>query len=187
MRKITNEICLVKLKKKKKKSKSNYLILKITELLLPGVARPARGATPMARGGIMLVHGLTKSTLITYYSGMKKDPKYALLHAFFLIYLSCSFQNLSIWPKHTLFSNFARFCTPKRCTRVQCLVLKNNPNYVNFWTSLIPPLTFEWPPRVDQAGHSGRQEEVFRDSRMSKLIWWLINLNYRLNTIQYFM
>ena len=23
---------------------------------------------------------------------------------------------------------------------------KNNPNYVNFWTSLIPPLTFEWPP-----------------------------------------
>ena len=48
--------------------------------------------------------------------------------------------------KHTLFSNFARFCTPKRCTRVQCLVLKNNPNYVNFWTSLIPPLTFECPP-----------------------------------------
>ena len=44
------------------------------------------------------------------------------------------------------FSNFARFFTPKRCTRVQCLVLKNNPNYVNFWTSLIPPLTFEWPP-----------------------------------------
>ena len=44
------------------------------------------------------------------------------------------------------FSNFARFCTPKRCTRVQCLVLKNNPNYVNFWTSLIPPLTIQVPP-----------------------------------------
>ena len=29
--------------------------------------------------------------------------------------------------------NFARFCTPKRCTRVHCLVLKNNPNYVNFF------------------------------------------------------
>ena len=55
--------------------------------------------TRMARGGIRLVHGLTKSTLITYYSGMKKDPKYAFLHAFFLICLSCSFQNLSIWPK----------------------------------------------------------------------------------------
>ena len=25
---------------------------------------------------------------------------------------------------------------------------KNNPNYVNFWTSLIPPLTFEWPPQA---------------------------------------
>ena len=104
------------------------------------------GATRMARGGIRLVHGLTKSTLITYFSGMKKDPKYAFLHAFFLICPSCSFQNLSIWPKHTLFSSFARFCTPKRCTRVHCLGLKNNPNYVNFWTSLIPPLTFEWPP-----------------------------------------
>ena len=54
------------------------------------------GATQMARGGIRLVHGLTKSTLITYFSGMKKDPIYAFLHAFFLICLSCSFQNLSI-------------------------------------------------------------------------------------------
>ena len=105
------------------------------------------GATRMARGGIRLVHGLTKSTLITYFSGMKKDPKYVFLHAFFLICLSCSFQNLSIWPENTpFFSNFARFCTPKRCTHVKCLVLKNNPNYVIFWTSLIPPLIFEWPP-----------------------------------------
>ena len=105
-----------------------------------------RGATRMSRGGIRLVHGLTKSTLITYFSGMKKDPKYTFLHAFFLLCLSCSFQYCQYDQKHTLFSNFAHFCTPKRCTRVQCLVLKNNPNYVNFWTSLIPPLTFEWPP-----------------------------------------
>ena len=54
------------------------------------------GGTRMARGGIRLVHGLTKSTLITYFSGMKIDPKYAFLHAFFLICPSCSFQNLSI-------------------------------------------------------------------------------------------
>ena len=33
-----------------------------------------RGATRMARGGIRLVHGLTKSTLITYFSGMKNRP-----------------------------------------------------------------------------------------------------------------
>ena len=100
------------------------------------------GATRMARGGIRLVHGHTKSTLITYFSGMKIDPKYVFLHAFF-------FMSVMSFPKFvymTLFSNFARFCTPKRCTRVQCLVLKNNPNYVNFWTSLIPSLTFEWAP-----------------------------------------
>ena len=38
------------------------------------------GATRMARGGIRLVHGHTKSTLITYFSGIKIDPKY---HVFF--------------------------------------------------------------------------------------------------------
>ena len=109
----------------------------------------ARGCTRMARGGIRLVHGLTKSTLITYYSGMKKDPKYAFLPAFFLICLSCSFQNVSIWPKtHPFFPNFARFCNPKRYTCVQCLVLKNNPNYVNFWTSLIPPWHSSGPPGI---------------------------------------
>ena len=54
-----------------------------------------RGATRMARGGIRLVHGHTKSTLITYFSGMKIDPKYAFLHAFFLICQSCPFQNVS--------------------------------------------------------------------------------------------
>ena len=44
------------------------------------------------------------------------------------------------------FSNFACFCTPKRCTHVQCPVLKNNANYVNFWTSLIPPWHSSAPP-----------------------------------------
>ena len=49
--------------------------------------------------------------------------------------------------KHTLFSNFARFCTPKRCTRVHCLVLKNNPNYVNFFTRMISNFRYKWPPQ----------------------------------------
>ena len=78
---------------------------------------------------------------------MKIDPKYAFLLAFFLIWASCPFQNLSIWPKHTLFSNFTRFCTPKRCTRVHCFVLKNNPNYVNFFTRMISNFRYKWPPR----------------------------------------
>ena len=52
---------------------------------------------------IILVKGLSKHTLNTYFSGMKIDPKYAFLHMFFLICVSCSFQNLSIWPKTLLF------------------------------------------------------------------------------------
>ena len=110
------------------------------------------GGTQMARGGIRLVHGHTKSTLITYFSGMKTDPKYMFLHVFFLICPSCPFQ-ICVYDqkKHTLFSNFARFCTPKWCTLVQCLVLKNNPNYVNFWTSLIPP-SHSSAPQVSVCG-----------------------------------
>ena len=70
------------------------------------------GATRMARGGIRLVHGHTKSTLITYFSGMKIDPNYAFLHAFFLICPSCPFQNLSIWPKTHPFFQFCTFLHP---------------------------------------------------------------------------
>ena len=68
---------------------------------------------------------------------------------FSLLCPSCPFQNMSYDQKHTLFSNFERFCTPKRCTRVHCLVLKNNPNYVNFFTLMISNLEYKWPPRVD--------------------------------------
>ena len=101
---------------------------------------------------IILVKGLSKHTLNTYFWGMKIDRKYKFLHAFFVIFPSCPFQNLSIWPKtHLFFPNFAHFCTPKRCTRVQCLVLKNNPNYVNFFTRLISNFKYKWPPREIQA------------------------------------
>ena len=48
--------------------------------------------------------------------------------------------------KHTLFSNFACFCTPKGCMRVQCLILKNNPNYVNFFTRMISNFKYKWFP-----------------------------------------
>ena len=92
---------------------------------------------------IILVKGLSKHTLNTHFSGMKIDPKFVFLHAFFLICPSCPFQNDQ---KHTLFSNFARFCTPKRCTRIHCLVLKNNPNYVNFFTRMISNFKYKWPP-----------------------------------------
>ena len=65
--------------------------------------RGGGGGYSNCKGGIRLVHGHTKSTLITYFSGMKTDPKYAFLHAFFLICPSCPFQNLSIMTKNTPF------------------------------------------------------------------------------------
>ena len=70
------------------------------------------GSTRIARAGIRLVHGLTKSTLITYFSGMKIDPKYTFLHAFFLICLSYSFLNLSLWPKTHPFFQLCTFLHP---------------------------------------------------------------------------
>ena len=58
---------------------------------------------------IILVKGLSKYTLNTYFSGMKIDPKYVFLHAFFLICVSCPFQINQYDQTHTFFSNFARF------------------------------------------------------------------------------
>ena len=58
---------------------------------------------------IILIKGLSKHTLNTYFSGTKIDPKFAFLHAFFLICLSCPFQNWSIWPKTHLFFKFYTF------------------------------------------------------------------------------
>ena len=40
------------------------------------------------------------------------DPKYAFLHAFFLIWLSCPFQNFSIWPKTHFFSPILHVFAP---------------------------------------------------------------------------
>ena len=54
---------------------------------------------------IILVKLLSKHTLNTYFSGMKIDPEYVFLYAFFLICPICPFQNLSIWPTtHPFFS-----------------------------------------------------------------------------------
>ena len=78
-------------------------------------------ATGTCRGGghlyfrlaIILVKGLSKHILNTYFSGMKINPKYAFFHAFFLICVSCpNFQNLSITPKTYPFVKFCTFLHP---------------------------------------------------------------------------
>ena len=82
--------------------------------------------------------------------------KYVFLQAFFfflfcfvlfcfLICPPCPFQNLSIWPKIHPFPQILHvFCTPKRCTRVHCLVLKNNPNYI--FSRMISNFKYKCPP-----------------------------------------
>ena len=105
------------------------------------------GGTRMARGGIRLVHGLTKSTLIKYFSGMKTDPKYAFLHAFFLISLSRSFQNLSIWLKTHLFFPILHVFAPLNDVRAySAWSWKTTIITWIFGRAWYPGLTFECPP-----------------------------------------
>ena len=48
--------------------------------------------------------------------------------------------------KNTPFSQFCIFCTPKRCTHVRRLVLKNGPNLSDFVTMIISTFTNKCPP-----------------------------------------
>ena len=105
---------------------------------------------------IILVKGLSKHTLNTYFSGMKIDPKYAFLHTLFLICPLWPFQICKYDQNTPLFSNFARFCTPKRCTHIHCLVLKNNPNYVDFFTRMISNFKYKWLPRAGADPATGK-------------------------------
>ena len=57
---------------------------------------------------IILVKGLSKHTLNTYFPGMKIDPKYAFLHAFFLICPSCPLKICQYDKKKT--HPFFQFC-----------------------------------------------------------------------------
>ena len=72
----------------------------------------ARGGHLYFRLDIIRVKGFSKHTLNTYFSGMKIDPKYAFLLAFFLILASRPFKNLSIWPKTYPFFQFCTFLHP---------------------------------------------------------------------------
>ena len=76
----------------------NFLAAITTGCILP------ISATRMARGGIRLVHfGQTKSTLITYFSGMKIDSKYAFLRVIFLNLSVMSFPKFVYMTKNTPF------------------------------------------------------------------------------------
>ena len=61
---------------------------------------------------IIRVKGLSKHTLNTYFAGMKIDPKYAFLHAFFFNLSVMSFPKFVIWPKPYPFFQFYTFLHP---------------------------------------------------------------------------
>ena len=58
---------------------------------------------------------------------------------FFLQFSIMSFPKFVKMTKpHPFFSRFAWFCTPKQCTHIHCLVLKNIPSYMNFLQGWYP-------------------------------------------------
>ena len=62
---------------------------------------------------IILVKRLSKHTLNTYFSGMKIDPKYAFLHAFFLNLCVMSFPKfVNLTQNIPFFSQFCPFLHP---------------------------------------------------------------------------
>ena len=93
---------------------------------------------------IILVKGFSKHTLSTYFRSMKIDPNCAV----YMLFLKFSIMFFSKFVKMTKthsFSNFAWFCTPKRCTHVHRLLLTNNSNYVNFFTRMISNFKYKCP------------------------------------------
>ena len=112
-------------KKKKKKKKKNGKKSKhrVADLIyrFPKKLVIWPGGHLYFRLDIILIKGLSKHTLNTYFSGMKIYPKYAFLYKtnfswdkFWYIRLMffsiCRFQNLSIWPKtHPFYSIFHVF------------------------------------------------------------------------------
>ena len=97
---------------------------------------------------IILVKGLSKHTLNMYSSGTKIDPKYAFLHAFFLICPSCPFQNLSTWPKTHPFFPILHIFAPLNDVRMYIVwSLKTTLiTWIFFFTRMISNFKYKCPP-----------------------------------------
>ena len=102
-----------------------------------------------------------KHTLL--FSGMKINPINTCFACVFLNLSTMSFPKFVNMTKNTpFFSNFARFCSPKQCTRVHCLVLKNNPNYIFFFEDDI-----QLQIQVPLQGHASRvTKRPYPDSKV---------------------
>ena len=95
--------------------------------LLPG----GGGGHSNGKRGYQAHPGTHKKHPNHVFSGMKINPKYAFLHAFFLICLSCPFQT---WPSYA--HPFLKFCTKTTIIRLREFLDKPD-----------TPLDIRGPPR----------------------------------------
>ena len=118
---------------------------------------------------------------------------FCILHAFFLICPSCPFQNLSIWPKtQHFFPVLHVFAAPKWCTHVHCLVLKNNPNYVSFFTRMISNFKYKCPPgwiimnwfAYEQLIHSTNKMQQFYNFKLCRMTFGVLHTDICMLMIQ---
>ena len=75
-------------------------------------ARSGGGGHLYFRLDVILVKGLSKHTLNTYFSSMKIDPKYSFLHAFFLNLCVMSFPKFVNMTKTHLFFPISHVFAP---------------------------------------------------------------------------
>ena len=98
------------------------------------------------RPDIILGKWHSKHTLNTYFSGIKIDPKYAFLNAFFLICPSCHSQNLSIWPKAHPFFPILHVLAPLNDVRAYIAwSWKTTLITWFFFTRMISNFKYKWP------------------------------------------
>ena len=98
------------------------------------------------RVDLILLKGLSKHPKHIF-SRHKNRPEIRVFVCFFLNFVVISFPKFVNMTKNTpVFSNFVCFCIPKRCKHVHCLVLTNNPNYMNFFTRMISNFKYKCPP-----------------------------------------
>ena len=107
----------------------------------PGVG----GSHLYFRLDIILVKGLSKHILITYFPGMKTNPKYEFMHVFFLIFRHLFSKIYDHHQKHTLFPLLHIF-VPLNYIHAYCLVLENDPSYMFHFTRMIPTLKIQVAP-----------------------------------------
>ena len=129
---------------------------------------------------IILVKGLSKHTLNTKFSCMKIDPKYAFLHAFFLIFPSCPFQNMSVWQKNTPFPPILHVFAPLNDVRAYIArSWKTTLITWIFWRGWYPTSNTSAPPQILSSDLKEANDKLsWNDFYLLKIIDIRVNRNF---------